>query len=100
MFRERVLEAAGFRCERCEIQCRSERDDHTRPRIEAHHYLPRSRGGGDSPVRNGIALCASWGTRKGCHEHVHDHTVSDWALWIESSEAPALARLAQDEAEA
>lgn len=95
-FRELTLEAAGYRCERCEIQCgRSPQDWHLPP-IEAHHYLPRSRGGGDSPTRNGIALCSTRGTRKGCHQHVHDHTIDDWMHWIDSSAEPALARLSQD----
>lgn len=97
-FRELTLEAADYRCERCEIQCGRSQDDWQLPPIEAHHYLPRSRGGGDSPARNGIALCATRGTRKGCHQHVHDHTIDDWPHWIDSSSEPALARLAQDNA--
>ena len=66
-FRTAVLEAAGYECQRCGSLFD----------LEAHHFLPKSRGGEDDPA-NGICLCHS------CHRGVHDHTVDDWDRWIDS----------------
>ena len=67
-----VLEAADYECQRC-----SGLYD-----LEAHHYLPKSRGGPDEPS-NGICLC-----RK-CHRGVHDHTLHDWFCWIDTRKGRA-----------
>jgi 5-methylcytosine-specific restriction endonuclease McrA len=72
-FRLAVLEAAGYRCQRCGVPDR-------RRRIEAHHILPRSRGGKHTK-ENGAALC---GGPRGCHALVHRHEVDDWRAWIET----------------
>ena len=66
-FRRAVLAQAGYRCERCGVGERERR-------IEAHHYLPRSRGGTHDPS-NGIALCFI------CHDGAHRH-LDDWRRWI------------------
>ncbi|QDU67660.1 HNH endonuclease [Engelhardtia mirabilis] len=71
-FRRLVLIRAGHRCERCSSAWE----------LQAHHFLPKSRGGPDLP-ENGICLCAK------CHRGVHDHTVEDWASWIDSRKAGA-----------
>lgn len=70
-FRRAVLARAGGRCERCGAQPGS------RPleRLEAHHLLPRARGGSDDPS-NGAALCGA------CHRAVHEHRAADWASWL------------------
>ncbi len=70
-FRRAVLERADGRCERCGERCVPEA-------LEAHHKLPRSRGGQDT-LENGFALCGGPG---GCHALVHDHLVPDWRDWL------------------
>jgi len=67
-FRDAVLGAAEYRCERCGS-----------PRgLNAHHRFPRGRGGADHSI-NGAALCAG---DMGCHMRVHRHEVDDWADWL------------------
>jgi 5-methylcytosine-specific restriction endonuclease McrA len=69
-FRAAVLAAAGHRCERCGAG----------GRLDAHHLLPRSRGGAHH-ASNGAALCS--GTN-GCHALVHRHEAADWQRWVVS----------------
>ena len=52
------------RCERCL----------KRRNVEAHHVLPRSRGGPHT-TDNRHWLCFL------CHSGVHDHTATDWKEW-------------------
>lgn len=65
-FRTAVLRGADYQCERC-----GHRSD-----LQAHHFIPRSRGGSDHPS-NGVCLCFY------CHRAVHDHAIDDWREWIE-----------------
>ena len=73
VFRVAVRGRAKGRCERCETFVGY-------ARIDAHHRVPRSRGGDDDPDTNGAGLC-----RK-CHDQVHGHTCSDWAEWFKPRE--------------
>lgn len=65
-FRKAILERAAGKCERCGRACRD---------LEAHHRLPRARGGAHAPS-NGAGLC--WQ----CHDSVHDRTALDWREWV------------------
>jgi len=56
------------RCERCDLFTR----------LDAHHRLPRSRGGEDT-AENRAWLCSGV---DGCHSQVHDHRARDWRKWI------------------
>lgn len=68
-FRRAVLCRAGGACERC-----GRRDQ----KLQAHHLLPRSRGG-KHEAKNGAALC------RPCHSAVHDHLAEDWRKWVRSA---------------
>jgi predicted restriction endonuclease len=68
-FRAIVLEAAGYQCERCGFAPRDS------GMLEAHHRLPKSRGG-TNVLANGACLC------RACHRGAHDHTIDDWRDWI------------------
>lgn len=48
----------------------------TQGKLDAHHRLPRSRGGKDE-LENLILLCHR------CHMAVHEHRVEDWGDWID-----------------
>jgi hypothetical protein len=61
-WRQKVLWRDRYTCQRCGSQTN----------LQAHHIIPRSRGGGNS-VGNGIILC------KGCHKRLHDDC---WVLNI------------------
>ena len=65
-----MLERARGRCERCTAPTPEKY-------LEAHHVLPRSRGGTDD-LSNGAALCRS------CHQAVHAHRVDDWRDWLQT----------------
>lgn len=68
-FRREVFARAKWTCERCGVFW---------PKtvgLEAHHRLPRSRGGTHDPS-NGNALC--W---QG-HQSIHDHAVPEWRDFI------------------
>ena len=58
-----------YRCERC---CKNY------PTIQAHHIVPRARGGSHAPS-NGAALCFA------CHREVHDH-IGEWRRWLRRKE--------------
>lgn len=67
LFRAVVLARAKSRCQRCNTK--------VDPRsLEAHHLLPRARGGSHDP-ENGAALC------RDCHRAVHSGA-SDAAAWL------------------
>lgn len=60
-----VLERAGHRCERCGSTWR----------LELHHRLRRSQGGGHTPG-NLAVLCQT------CHRGIHATLWPDWRDWI------------------
>jgi 5-methylcytosine-specific restriction endonuclease McrA len=63
-----VLERAGHRCERCGKE----------GRLDLHHRLARSQGGGHE-ASNLAALCSG---PSGCHRRAHAHLIADWRDWI------------------
>lgn len=68
-FRREVFKRAEYCCERCGVFW---------PKgvgLEAHHRLPRARGGSHDPS-NGAALCFS------CHIGVHAGTAADYERWL------------------
>lgn len=65
-----------YRCERCSICVPA-------VAFEAHHRLPRSRGGAHS-MENSAGLCSGPLATNDCHAAVHDRRVDDWASWIVS----------------
>jgi 5-methylcytosine-specific restriction endonuclease McrA len=67
-FRYLALARALYRCERCG---RAPTDSR---RLEAHHRLPRSRGGAHT-LENSACLCTP------CHRAIHSGSV-DWRDWI------------------
>lgn len=79
-WRRAVCLRSGYHCERCGLA-----DRERGRRIQAHHLIPRSRGGKDY-VWNAAALCSGPG---GCHEAVHDHVCGDWRDWIARDEVEA-----------
>lgn len=73
LFRAAVLHASfipgrGFVCARCD-------GDFEGHEIDAHHRLPRARGGAHE-LSNGAALC------RPCHSAVHDKTANDWREFL------------------
>ena len=67
-FRKEVRDRDGWRCRRCGSDFRP----------NAHHVLPKGRGGPNTR-ENGVTLC---GGDDGCHMRVHRHEVADWRAWI------------------
>lgn len=69
-FRALVLERDGYRCQRCRRdRCAA---------LDAHHLLPRGRGGSHH-ISNGVTLC------RACHDGVHGiygGRVADWKDWM------------------
>lgn len=61
-------EEPRYRCERCLGLFRT---------IEAHHIVPRGRGGNHDP-RNGAGLCFS------CHEGLHAYRFDDTRDWLKT----------------
>jgi 5-methylcytosine-specific restriction endonuclease McrA len=59
--RKAVYRRDGWRCALC---------DSTKT-IQIHHYIPRSRGGTNSP-QNLITLCSD------CHALAHGHNIAGW----------------------
>lgn len=68
-FRREVFKRAKYTCERCGVFWPKTLG------LEAHHRLPRARGGSHDPS-NGAALC--WQ----CHQSIHDHTVPEWREFV------------------
>lgn len=68
-FRREVFERDRWTCRRCGVFW---------PKgvgLEAHHLLPRARGGSHDPS-NGAALCSS------CHMGIHTGTAIDYERWL------------------
>lgn len=68
--RQRVLERAGGRCERCG----------SAKGLHLHHLRSRARGGSHE-ASNLAALCSR--PNGGCHGKAHAHLIPDWKRWIQ-----------------
>jgi hypothetical protein len=77
VFRAEVIRRAEGYCQRC-------REPFPDYMLDAHHMIPRGRGGTDDP-ENGRALCNG---PAGCHMLVEDHNVPDWRDWIKRRPNP------------